>query len=96
MPLTIQLHPPLNNTAGRDWVDLALPEPPTVGGVLQVLVERFGPVFRRHLFDTEERLIPAWCVFINGRPLQLNRPESLAIPVGEGDQLSIILNIAGG
>lgn len=96
MALAVQLHPPLNNTAGRERVDLVLPKPATIGGVLVDLVERFGPDFRRHLFDTEGRLIPAWCVFVNGRPVQLNRPESLATTVQDGDELSIILNIAGG
>ncbi len=96
MPITVQLCPPLNGAAGEEQVSLALPARANLGGVVEELVERFGPQFRRHLYDREGRLIPAWCLFLNGRPVQLNRPEGLATAVHDGDELVLLLNVAGG
>jgi hypothetical protein len=74
MELTIRLYPPLNDTAGQNAVRLAFQGAVTVQQVVDALVDRFGPAFRRHLYDDEGRFIPAWCVFVDGRPVQLNRP----------------------
>jgi molybdopterin converting factor small subunit len=96
MELTIRLYPPLNDTAGRDTVRLAFEGVVTVQRVVDALVERFGPVFRRHLYDAEGRFIPAWCVFVDERPVQLNRLKSLQTPLEEGNAVSFLLNVAGG
>lgn len=92
----VQLLPPLCNTAGRERVDL-VPSRPDLGGVLEALLEEFdSPEFRLHLYDTEGRLIPAWCAFINGRPVRLTQKGGLHEPVKSGDKISLILNLAGG
>jgi molybdopterin converting factor small subunit len=96
MELTIRLYPPLNDTAGRDLVRLAFEGAVTVQQVVDALVDRFGPAFRRHLYDDEGRFIPAWCVFVDERPVQLNRLENLQTPLKEGNAVSFLLNIAGG
>ena len=96
MELRVQLFPPLNNTAGCDWVRLSLPAPATLRSVIDALVERFGAQFRRHLYDTEERFVPAWCAFVNGKPIQLNRSEALSTELKDGDEIALLLNLAGG
>ncbi len=94
--MLVHLYPPLNMAAGRSRVTLSLDVPAELGAVIGRLVEEFGPEFRRYLYDTDGRLIPAWAVFVNGEPVQLNRPDSLATCVADGDELSFILNVAGG
>jgi molybdopterin converting factor small subunit len=96
MKLQVHLHPPLNDAAGTPLLELALGERATVQTVIDELIERFGPEMRRHLYDTEGRIVPAWCVFVNRRPVQMNRPEGPQTLLAEGDELTFLLNIAGG
>ena len=96
MNLRIRLYPPLNSTAGRDQLELSLGDRVTIQALIDELVGRFGPGFRRHLYDERDQLIPAWYAFINNRPLHLNRPEALETPLKDGDEVSFILALAGG
>jgi hypothetical protein len=96
MNLLVHLYAPLNNTAGQARVNLTLAEPATIQTVVDALIERFGSEMWRHLYDTEGRIIPAWSVFVNGEPVQLNRPENLRIVLRDEDDLSFLMNIAGG
>jgi molybdopterin converting factor small subunit len=96
MNLRIRLYPPLNNTAGRDRLELSLGEKATIQALIDELVARFGPEFRRHLYDDRDRFIPAWCAFINNRAVHLNQPEALKTPLNDGDEVSFILALAGG
>jgi len=96
MKLKVKLFPPLNNTAGRSQVTVELDGEGTIQQVIDALVAQFGPEFRRHLYDDQDRVVPAWSVFVNHRPVQLNRQENLNTPVEDGDELAFILNIAGG
>ena len=96
MQVPVHLYPPLNNTAGQAHIQLTLAEQATIQMAVDRLIERFGPEMRRHLYDTEGRIIPAWSVFVNGEPIQLNRPENLRTVLKDGDDLSFLMNIAGG
>ena len=97
MEVEVQLLPPLCNTAGRNYVRLSLKGPGTMQKVVDALLEMFpDPGFRRHLYDTGERLVPAWCAFINGRPAPLGRGPGLRTAVAHGDEISLLLNLAGG
>ena len=51
---------------------------------------------KRHLFDTEGLIIPSWAVFLNQKIVSFNQPGALNVPVKEKDEVSFILNIAGG
>lgn len=96
MNLRIRLYPPLNNTAGRDRLELSLGDRVTIQALIDELVGRFGPEFRRHLYDDRDQFIPAWCAFINNRAVHLNQPEALKTPLNDGDEVSLILALAGG
>jgi molybdopterin converting factor small subunit len=96
MNLLVHLYPPLNDTAGRAHVTLTPDAVATLQTVVDTLIERFGPEMRRRLYDTEGRIIPAWSVFVNGEPIQLNRLENLRTVLRDGDDLAFIMNIAGG
>jgi molybdopterin converting factor small subunit len=96
MDVQVKLFPPLNNTAGRSRVTVALAGEGSIQGVIDALIAQFGPRFRQHLYDDQGRIVPAWSVFVNGEPVQLNRREHLLTPVDDGDELTFILNIAGG
>jgi len=94
----VHLLPPLSNTAGRERVKLKLQKGATVQEVIDGLIEQFDdPEFRLHLYDTEGRLIPSWRAFINGLPsANLGRPEDLATPLADGDEITFLLALAGG
>lgn len=96
MDLNVMLYPPLRNAAGRSQVSVTLEGEGTIQTVIDALVVQFGPQFRQQLYDDQDRIIPAWSVFLNSHPVQLNRPEHLNTPVQDGDELAFILNIAGG
>lgn len=96
MNLSVHLYPPLNGAAGQERVRIALEVPATVGDALVALVERYGAEMRRYLYDESGRIVPAWTVFVNDVPVQLNRDEALQTPVNDGDELALILNLAGG
>jgi len=92
----VRLLPPLSNTARQERIKLTLRKDSTLQLVIDGLAERFGSQFRRHLYDDRGQVIPSWVVFINGRPVHLNRPEALATSVNEGDSISFLLALAGG
>jgi molybdopterin converting factor small subunit len=93
----VRLLPPLNNTAGRDSVKLTLATGATIERVVEALVERFdSPEFRHHLYDTDGRIIPGWCAFVNDRPVPLNRRDGPSTPISDGDEITFLLNLAGG
>ena len=96
MNLLVHLYPPLNNTTGQARVKLALDGMVTIQTVVEALIERFGLEMRPHLYDAEGRIIPAWSVFVNGEPIQFNHPENLQTVLKDGDDLSFLMNIAGG
>jgi molybdopterin converting factor small subunit len=93
----IELLPPLKDSAGTDRVRLRLREGADLRQVLKDLLQRFDREdFRRLFFDDRGLLILAWCAFINGQPVRLTRGSGLATPVKNGDQISFLLNLAGG
>jgi molybdopterin converting factor small subunit len=94
----VRLLPPLSNTAGRDRVKLHLEAGATVRTVIDALLERFDdPQFRLHLYDTEGRPIPAWRAFINKQPaVRVATREGAATPVADGDEITLLLSLAGG
>ena len=96
MALRVQLTPPLNNTAGRDFLEIPLQGAEDIGWLLNLLIERFGPAFRQHLYDDKDLFIPSWVLFINKEPVQLNRPEAFTTPLKDGDEISFLLALAGG
>ena len=64
----------------------------TVGQCLDHLVKRF-PAIEKELFNKNRTLLNYIDVFINGKSAY---PGEMAQPVKDGDELSIILIIAGG
>lgn len=96
MNLQVRLYPPLNNSVGRDRVDISLEGKATIQLLIDALIARFGPEFRRYLYDDRDKIVPAWCVFLNKQPVHLNRPEALDTPLNEGDEISFMLALAGG
>ncbi len=96
MEIRLKLFPPLCDTAGVSEMDLTLEDPATIRNVVDALVSRFGPAMERHLFDRSGRIIPSWAVFMNEKIYPLNQPHSLEAPVRPEDEVSFLLNIAGG
>jgi molybdopterin converting factor small subunit len=94
--LRLKLYPPLSDAAGAVEISLGVKEKATLEDVVEALVARFGNGMRRNLFDTEGRIIPSWAVFLNQTIVPFNQPGALKVPVKEKDEVSFILNIAGG
>ncbi len=96
MFVRLKLFPPLSDAAGSTELALAVEEPATLETVVEALVVRFGGVMKRHLYDDEGKIIPSWAVFLNHEIIPLNKPNALSTEIAAGDELSFILNIAGG
>ena len=73
-------------------VEVADVEGSTVGQCLNNLVKRF-PHIEKWIFDKDGKLLKHVDIYVNGKSTY---PEELAKPVNEGDELYILLAMAGG
>ena len=96
MVIRLTLYSPLSDAAGASELTLALEEPATLQTVIETLIYRFGEGMKRHFYDLEGRIIPSWAVFLNHEIIPLNKANALNTEIAAGDELSFILNIAGG
>ena len=96
MEIRLKLFPPLSDAAGASELNLTLSDKATLKTVVDTLVTRFGTRMKQHLFDRSGRIIPSWAVFLNQKIVPLNQPQALEVPVNPQDEVSFILNIAGG
>jgi molybdopterin converting factor small subunit len=94
--IRLKLFPPLSDTAGTSELKLVLEDRATLGALVETLVARYGNQMRQNLFDTEGRIIPSWAVFLNQRIVPLNQPGALETAIHPQEEVSFILNIAGG
>ena len=91
MSVKINLHPNLSLffTDGQEVVEV---NGSTVGQCLDDLVKQF-PRIKQGLFSKDGRLLNYVDIYVNG---ESSYPEELAKPVKDGDELYIMLIIAGG
>ena len=90
MSARLNIHPILYPFTGNQ--DVLEVTGDTVGQCLEELVARF-PGVREGLFDKKGRLLNYVGIYINGESAF---PEELAKPVKDGDELHIVLMLAGG
>jgi len=87
---TIRIHQGLRHLTGNQpTVDV---NGATVGECLKEIVSRF-PAIESKLFDKKGKLLNYIEIYVNAKT---SYPEELAMPVKDGDVLTIILMIAGG
>lgn len=96
LKVIVRLYPPLNDIAGQDFLSLFIDPGATIGDLLSNLVSRFGEKFKKCLYEKSEKIMPAWCIFINEKIIAIKDPNSLQEHLSDGDKISIILNLAGG
>lgn len=90
MSVRINIHPfLLQHTNNQDVVEV---NGSTVGECLQQLVSRF-PDLKPWLFERNGRLNRLVEIYVN---TESSYPEELAKPVRDGDELHIVVIIAGG
>lgn len=90
MSKTIRIHQGLRHLTGdQPTVDV---NGTTVGECLKEIVSRF-PAMESKLFDKKGKLLNYIEIYVNAKT---SYPEELAMPVKDGDELTIILMIAGG
>ena len=90
MSVKINIHPFLHHlTNDQDVVEV---NGSTVGQCLEQLTARF-PELRQWLFGKDGNLTGLVDIYVN---LESSYPEELAKPVKDGDELHIIIIIAGG
>ena len=90
MSVSINIHPILQHFTGdQNMVEVS---GSTVGQCLEQLVTRF-PEVRERLFDKEGKLFDHIEIYVNG---ESTYPEELSRTVKDGDELHIIMIIAGG
>jgi molybdopterin converting factor small subunit len=90
MSKTIRIHQAMRHLTGNQpTVDV---NGATVGECLKEMVARF-PDIKSKLFDKKDTLLNYVEIYVNAKT---SYPEELAMPVKDGDVLTIILMIAGG
>jgi molybdopterin converting factor small subunit len=90
MSKTIRIHQGLRHLTGNQpTVEV---HGATVGECLKEIVTRF-PAMESKLFDKKGKLLNYIEIYVNSKS---SYPEELAMPVKDGDVLTIILMIAGG
>ncbi|MFC1945732.1 MoaD/ThiS family protein [Chloroflexota bacterium] len=90
MSIKINIHPVLYHLTEDQ--KSALVEGETVGRCLEALVARY-PEVRPGLFDDHGKLLSYVEIYVNGESAY---PDELAKPVTDGDELQIVLILAGG
>jgi len=91
MAVTVRVPPYWRKDTGR-LAEVSV-DGSTVGEVLQDLAVRF-PALRGCLFEADGELAPNLSVFLNRESVA--RRDGCRTPVSAGDQVTIILAIAGG
>lgn len=76
-------------TDGQETVEV---QGKTVGECLKALIQKF-PGIKESLFDSKGRLLSVVEIYVN---MESAYPDELAKPVKEGDEIHIILMLAGG
>lgn len=90
MGKTIRIHQAMRHLTGNQaTVDV---NGATVGECLKEIVNRF-PAIEPKLFDKKGSLLNYVEIYVNAKT---SYPEELAMPVKDGDVLTIVLMIAGG
>lgn len=90
MSIKVHIHPFLSqHTNNQDVVEV---NGSTVGQCLEQLVARF-PELRPWLFEKDGKLNRLVEIYVN---MKSSYPEELAKPVKDGDELHIVIIIAGG
>lgn len=90
MSIKVNIHPVLQHyTDDQGTVEV---NGTTVGECLKDLTKQF-PGIERGLFNKQGKLLNYVDIYVN---LQSSFPEELAKPVKDGDEIQIVLMIAGG
>lgn len=90
MSIKVNIHPVLHHyTNDQEVVEV---NGTTVGECLQDLIKQF-PDMERALFNKYGKLLNYVDIYVN---LRSSYPEELAKPVNDGDEIQIVLMIAGG
>ena len=90
MTIQVNIHTTLRQyTNGLDVLDA---EGDTVGNCLETLIQKF-PGLKDALFEENGKLLRTVEVLVNGTSAY---PDELSTPVAEGDEIHILVMLAGG
>ena len=93
MSVKVLMHYPHLKVLANDQ-DIVEVNGPTIGQCLDDLVNQF-PDIKTRIFDKKGKLLNFINIYQNNESLY-NEPDPLAKPVKDGDEIAIILLIAGG
>ena len=93
MEITVKILPPADGR--RQEVRLVLPEKATIQEAVEALAKIFGEK-RQLLVNEKGQLLPAWRVFLNEKLLDNNEGTYQTTVLSQGDNLVLLLALAGG
>lgn len=95
MRVTARLLPPVGGAFERGTVDFSLTSGATVRNLLDAVVAAY-PETERYLLDPQGRLLPVWRVFRNDQPLVREQELLREVELADGDEIILLMALAGG
>ena len=94
MEVEVRYYAMLREAAGTRREELELPEGSIFGDLMDVVVDKYGPVFRRYVFDDDGRERDYLSFMVNG--VSVHSREGFDTPLADGDVVTILPPVGGG
>jgi MoaD family protein len=94
MEVQVRYYAMLREAAGTRREELELPEGSSFGDLMDFVVEKYGPIFRRYVFEDDGRERDYLSFMVNG--VSVHSREGFDTPLEDGDVVAILPPVGGG
>ena len=94
MEVEVRYYAMLREAAGTRREEVELQDGSSFGDLMDLVVDKYGPVFRRYVFDDEGRERDYLSFMVNG--VSVHSREGFETPLANGDVVAILPPVGGG